>query len=78
MMATNLGLSVTDSGAAVPEECVKQLFAEAYEGVSVPGAGCVRDKSCGYYAVRGIIEAHGGTFMTETSADGLKVVIMLP
>ena len=70
-------LTVTNTGASIPEEDLPVLFTPFYRveksrNKSTGGSGL------GLYLVKMILDRHGATYTIENTADGVRAQIIFP
>lgn len=73
--AKTIRVTVTDTGAGIPEDSIKGLFekfvrARNAKNINVTGSGL------GLYVARQMIEAHGGTIWAESAGEGKGAVFI--
>lgn len=78
-LGDSMGILVGDNGAAIDSDSLPELFACPYNGVTGPDGNPVRRNALGLNLARVVVEAHGGTLVAESPAEGgLLVTMMLP
>lgn len=73
------GILIVDKGPTVSQDSLQELFERYYSGIKTAAGGGAREKGCGLFAARQIVEGADGILTAESRQDeGLRVTVMLP